>query len=157
MAKCAITFLLFIGSLNLCGQQVELVKDKCITSPAHQAYVGKIVFTATDAAANGYNPDNFLQCYQLTPKSNLYMTVFLQHSLTNNLHHLVPQAIHDALTRDGSLHFSFYVDGQLIHEDNLHPASLFPEQKNAETIISKPLTVHPFTEWWSNYLWFKIY
>jgi CubicO group peptidase (beta-lactamase class C family) len=146
--------LLFTCSLTL-HAQVVFVSDKGLTSPVHKANVGKIVFTAEDSSSTGYQDKDFLKIYRFTPKSSLYFTAFLEHSLTNNLHRIAPESSIKELTELGSYQFSFYVDDQLIHKDNLHPASLFPEQKNEETIISKPLIAHPFRNWWSSYLWFR--
>ncbi len=147
--------ILLLACLQLPGQQKEFVKDSGITSPIHKAHIGKIIFTAKDLSAGAYTEKDFLNSYRFTPKSNLYMTVFMGHSLTNYLNPLAPGLSVEELTKLGSYHFSFYVDDHLIYQNNLHPASLYPEQKNVETVISKPLTVHPSADWWSSYLWLR--
>lgn len=146
--------LLFTWSLLL-QAQVTFVTDKGFTSPEHKAHVGKIVFTAKDIASTGHHEENFLKTYRFTPKTSLYFTAFLENSLTNNLHRMVPAAGIEELKKQGSYQFSFYVDDRLIHQDNLHPASLLPEQKDVETIISQPLKAQPFPNLWSAYLWLR--
>lgn len=133
--------LLFPCSFTL-HAQVAFVSDKELASPVHKANVGNIVFTAGDSPSTGYQEKDFLKTYRFTPKSSLYITAFFSHSLTNNLHRIAPESGIEELTKLGSCQFAFYVDDRLIHKDNLHPASLFPEQKNKETSISKPLIAH---------------
>lgn len=147
--------LLLTACTQLFGQTNVVIKDSNVTAAIHKANMGKIVFTTSDVASNSNTEKDFLVSCRFTPKSDFYMTAFLKHSLTYNLRKLAPGLPDDELIKTGSYHFTFFVDGKLIYQDNLHPASLFPEQKHHDTIISKPLTTRPFQNLWSPYLWFR--
>ena len=147
--------LLLIACTQLFGQGNDLSKGDGAASAIHKANIGKIVFTAGDVSSAPFTEKDFLLSYRITPKSDLHITAFLERSLTSNLRQLAPGQPVDELVKTGSYNFSFYVDGKLIYQDDLHPASLSPEQKMNDTIISKPLTAHPFRNLWSAYLWFR--
>jgi CubicO group peptidase (beta-lactamase class C family) len=147
--------LLFPPCSQLAAQQLDFVKDNGITSPLHKENVGKIVFTSKNIAAGEYKEADFLPSYRFTPKANLYMTAFMKQSLTNYLHSLSPDLPDTELTKMGNYHFSFYVDNKVIYQEPLHIGAVYPELKNTETILSKPLTVQPSVDWWSVYMWFR--
>ncbi|HZF65208.1 MAG TPA: serine hydrolase [Chitinophagaceae bacterium] len=147
--------LLVTACAQLFGQRNDISERDQVTATVHKGNIGKIVFTANDVSSDPYTEKDYLLSYRFTPKSDLYITAYLEHSLTYNLRKLAPGLPTDELIKTGSYNFSFYVDGKLIYQDNLHPASLFPEQKNNDTIIRKPLTAHPFRNLWSAYLWFR--
>jgi hypothetical protein len=115
------------------------VKDNGITSPLHKENVGKIVFTSKNIATGEYKEADFLPSYRLTPKANLYMTAFMKQSLTNYLHSMAPDLPDTELTKLGNYHFSFYVDNKVIYQEPLHIGAVYPELKNTETILSKPV------------------
>ena len=141
--------------LILCACTQLFGQHNGVSPAVHKANIGKIVFTANDVASKYYTEKDLLLTYRFTPKSDLYITAFLERSLTDNLQKLAPGLPVDELLKTGSYHFTFYVDGKLIYQDNLHPASLSPEQKHHDTLISKPLTSHPFQNVWGPYLWFR--
>jgi hypothetical protein len=147
--------LLVIACTQLFGQKNDVSARNEVTATVYKENIGRIVFTANDTSSNPYAEKDFLLSYRFTPKSDLYITAYLERSLTYNLRKMAPGLPVDELVKTGSYNFSFFVDGKLIYQDNLHPASLFPEQKNNDTVISKPLITHPFRNWWSAYLWFR--
>ncbi|QMW03916.1 serine hydrolase domain-containing protein [Spirosoma foliorum] len=144
---------LLVGS-NLYGQSPDLVKTQGITSAVHQANIGKIIFTSKDIPAASLQASDFLDTYELTNKSNLFMTVFMGNSLTNYLHQLAPELSADELTKSGCYQFNFYVDDKLIYQTNLHPGAPYAQIKNVETLISKPLINNQREgAWWSQSAW----
>ncbi|HVG15131.1 MAG TPA: serine hydrolase, partial [Chitinophagaceae bacterium] len=147
-----VLLVIFTFTLNA---QVEFVREKGPVKPVHKANVGKVVFTSRDTSSTGYNEKDFLKTYKFTPKSDLFITAFFSHSLTNNLHRVAPESGMEELAKLGSYQFAFYVDDKLIHTDNLHPASLSPEEKNTETSMTRPLITHPFANVWGTYLWLR--
>lgn len=121
------------------AQEKDLVTHNGITAPVHQSNIGRIAFTAKSIPLDSLRPSAFLQEYELTNKSNLFMTVFMGNSLTNYLHQLAPALNRDELVKNGNYQFSFYVDEHLIYRTNLHPGAPYAEIKDKETFILKPL------------------
>ena len=147
--------LLLCACTQLFGQKADGPGSSSAISVVPKTKVGSIVFSASDVSTSPYAETDSLHAYRFTPKSDLYITAFLERPLTSNLQRLAPGLPVDTLVKTGSYYFSFYVDGKLIYQDALHPASLTPEQKKWDTVISKPLTSHPFQNVWSPYLWFR--
>jgi CubicO group peptidase (beta-lactamase class C family) len=116
--------------------QADVVKNEGITSPLHQANVGRIIFTAKSIPTENLKETDFLKGYDLNETSDLAMKAFMANSLTNYLHRLAPQLSVDDLTGNGNYEFSFFVDGVLIHKEDLHPAWVPTENKNTKTIYA---------------------
>ncbi len=150
-----LTISLLVCTSKLCGQQQDIVKTEGITSALHQANVGKITFAAEEIPIDNYEKSDFITSYTLTPKSKLFMTVFMGNSLTNYLHRLAPELSPEELAKIGNYQFSFYMDNQLVYQDNLHPGAPYAKDKHTQTVLSKPLIDHPFPDWWSTYLWLR--
>jgi CubicO group peptidase (beta-lactamase class C family) len=150
-----LSILLFLFcSLQSFGQTSDIVKNNGITSPLHQANIGKIIFTDKAIPVTNLKATDFLTSYDLTNKSNLFITVFMGNSLTNYLHQLAPGLSIEALTKTGNYQFCLYVDGYLIYQSNLHPGAPLPKIKNTETTISKPLINNGNPgAWWSQSFW----
>jgi len=148
------TLLYFFAVCTIYGQSVDLVRTQGITSSLHQSNIGNIIFTDRDIPFSDLKTADFLNAYDLTNKSNLFITVFMGNSLTNYLHRLAPSLPADELVRMGGYQFTFYVDNQLIYQSNLHPGAPYPEIKNVETIITKPLINNQREgAWWSQSAW----
>lgn len=155
MRKFIPVLLFALCTIKVSGQGQGFAKEQHNSSSLHKTLAGKIVFSSKEVVPNAPAEKGISQPYLFTPKSSLYMTVFFDQPLTNTIQQLVPDAKMNEVTELGSLHFSFYVDGRLVHQDNLHPASLYPEQKTGATMISKPLAIRPFANQWSCYLWLR--
>lgn len=139
---------------SLYAQSTEFVPTQGITSLVHQKNRGKIIFTAREVAPNALKSTDFLTTYELTNKSDLFITVFMATSLTNYLHVLAPTLNVDSLTKRGNYQFSFLVDSHLIYQSNLHPGAPYPHLKNNETVVSKPLIDNQHEgSWWSQSAW----
>src|SRR5215203_2912204 len=113
--------------------QADIVKNEGITSPLHQANLGKIVFTRKSIPIENLKETDFLKTFVLTGTDDLAMRAFTGNSLTNYLHALAPELSVDELTRNGNYQFSFFVDGRLIHKENLNPFWFSAENKNTKT------------------------
>ncbi|HEX6187213.1 MAG TPA: hypothetical protein VFZ40_03965, partial [Pyrinomonadaceae bacterium] len=101
--------------------QDDLVKNEGITSPLHRANVGRIVFTAKPVPIENLAPADFITTTELGETTDLSLRAFMGNSLTNYLHKLQPHLSADELNRQGSYQFSFFVDGALVHAENLNP------------------------------------
>jgi CubicO group peptidase (beta-lactamase class C family) len=116
--------------------QSEIIKTEGITSPLHQANVGRIVFIAKHAPADSLSAADFLQTYELKATGDLAMRGFMGTSLTNYLHRLAPALPADELARSGNYQLSFFVDGKPVHKENLHPARIPAETKHTKTVFA---------------------
>jgi hypothetical protein len=139
--KLFIFFLLLSGTVTLLAQQQNIVKNQGIVLPVHQANVGSIRFTSDVIAVTDLKQTDFLSSYELTNKSNLFITVFMGNSLTNYLYRLAPHLIADTLTKYGNYQFTFYVDNKQIYQSNLHPGAPYAAIK----IRKLSLTSHLLT------------
>jgi CubicO group peptidase (beta-lactamase class C family) len=101
--------------------QGDFIKNEGITSPIHQANVGRIVFTAKPVPIESLTDAEFLTTVELRETVDFSLRIFMANSLTNYLHKLQPELSVDELNRQGSYQFSFYVDGALVHQENLNP------------------------------------
>jgi CubicO group peptidase (beta-lactamase class C family) len=138
----AAAVLLILLSVTAFGQveavKSDLVKSDGVTGPLHQAYLGKIIFASVPATATGTAPvelkeTDFLKAFELKGAGDLAFQAYMANSLTNYLHRLAPELSLDQLTQSGSYQLSFYVDGALVHTDNIHPAAITADSKNAKT------------------------
>ena len=129
--------------------QADIVKSDGITSPLHQANLGKVIFTAKSIPVESLNESVFLKTFELKETGDLAIKAFLGDSLTNYLHRLAPELSVDELTRNGNYQFSFFVDGVLIHKENLHPAWVPAENKNTKTIFAASFvnSANPESRW----------
>lgn len=137
--------------------QTDIVKSEGITSPLHQANLGRIAFTAKSIPAESLKETDFLKTFELKETGDLAIRAFLGNSLTNYLHRLAPELSVDELTRNGNYQFSFFVDGVLIHKENLHPAAIPADNKNTKTVfgVSFINSADPESRWggiWHRFL-----
>lgn len=150
-------FLFFLFGLLLPGilPAQDLVRDQGITSPLHKAHTGRIVFTDKPMHPAALKPGDFLRSYVLTNKTNLFITAFLAHSLTNYMHRLAPELPADSLHKLGGYRFSLFIDGRLIYESDIAGAPL-PMSRDTETVVSKPLIDNDHEgRWWSQFFWMR--
>ena len=136
------------------AQQKDIVKTQGITYPIHQTHVGKIIFTSKSIPASDIREKDFLSTYELTNKSDLFITVFMGNSITNYLHFLEPGLNAAELVKAGNYQFSLFVDSRLIYESNLMPGAPYAKIQDSATIISKPLIDnHKLGSLWSLSFW----
>ncbi|RYD90305.1 MAG: serine hydrolase, partial [Sphingobacteriales bacterium] len=148
-----IIFLLF-STLQLSAQQKDIVKNEGITSTLHRASIGKLVFTDKAIHPTELKESDILSTYRLTNKSNLFITFFMDNSLTNYLHRLAPGSTLDELYNNGNFQFAFYVDDKLVYRENLHHGAGLPATKDTQTVVNKPLIDNQHMgRWWSQSMW----
>jgi len=133
------------------AQEKKLVANQGITSAIHQANLGKLFFSVNAVSIAEPEKAVFLEAYELTNKSNLYITFFMDNSMTNYLHQLEPLLSADQLVQKGNYQFSFYVDRQLIYKTELLPGAPRALNQDTETALSKPLISD--NSLWSNSMW----
>ena len=123
-------------SIGAFAQADIFVKDEGVTNDLHRANVGRIVFAPkSDTTAEA----DFLKTFELKETGDLAIRAFMQTSLTNYLHRLAPEKSSDELNRDGNYQIAFYVDGALIHKEDLSPGSVAAENKKTKTIYTATL------------------
>lgn len=112
--------------------------------------VGGILFSTTSTEDKSVvTPDQI----DLTPFSELYMSLSFAKPMTDYLQELGPEVPVAELDTTGNFQFTFYVDGKKIYTNNLHPGASTTEEKRESTRLDKPLVTDPFSGWWSAYLW----
>lgn len=115
---------------------------------------GRVVFTGAAVTPSELNEQDVLKHLTLTPKSNLFMTVFLERTLSSYLHDLAPALSADSLSQIGNYQFSFLVDGKLIYQTELLPGAPRPAQQQADLSWNKPLIDNQHEgAWWSQSAW----
>jgi CubicO group peptidase (beta-lactamase class C family) len=129
------------------------VKNEGITSPLHQANIGKIIFTSKSIPVSELKETDFLEVYTLTNKSDLFFTVFMGNSLTNYMHIIAPELSAGELVKTGNYQFSLFIDNQLIYKSNLWPGAPYAKIQDTATIISKPFIDNKNPGLWSESFW----
>lgn len=131
--------LLLINFGHIYAQQQDIVKTQGITSPMHQANIGKIIFTSESIPIDDLNVTDILKSYELTNKSDLFIIVFMGNSITNYMHNLAPELSAGELVKTGNYQFSLFVDNHLIYSSNLMPGAPYDKIQDTATTIDKPL------------------
>ncbi|MGC1389794.1 MAG: serine hydrolase [Bacteroidales bacterium] len=139
----------FIISVSLSGQTQDIVKTAGITFLLHRENIGKIIFTSKSIPLEELKETDFLNTYILTNKSDLFITVFMNNSVTNYMHILAPDLSAAELVKIGNYQFNLIVDNRLIYSSNLLPGAPYPKIQDTATIFSKPFIDNksPFGLW----------
>src|SRR5688572_9215669 len=116
--------------------QADIVRSEGITTPLHQANVGRLTFVRRHVPADSLSTGDLLQTFELKGAGDLAMRAFLANSLTNYLHRLAPQLSADELAQSGSYQVSFFVDGAPVYKHNVHPAAIPAETKHIKTVFA---------------------
>lgn len=147
-----VTFLIIVKGLY--AQSKNLVTNQGITSPFHQENLGKIIFTSRSIPVSKLRQEDALTEYTLTHNSDLFITVFMNNSMTNYLHHLAPNLTADSLVKVGNYQFALLVDGRLVYESNLYPGAPNKRTQDTATFISKPLIDNRHDGvFWTQFYW----
>ena len=133
------------------AQISDVVTPDPINNPLHQANIGRITFMNGNIPIEQYQSSDFLKNFDLTYRSDLNIRVFMDNSITNYLHRLAPEWPAETLIGLGNYQFSFYVDGNLIYTENVHPGA--GVNKDRATVFRVPLTSTKGEDWWAMYLW----
>lgn len=131
--------------------QGNIVTPDPITNPLHFAHIGEITFMQGNIPMEQYKEADFLKSFDLKPKSNLSIRVFMGNSITNYLHALAPEMPADSLIKKGNYQFTFYVDGKPIYTENLHPGAGL--HKHTTTFFNVPLVSTKGEDSWGRSLW----
>ncbi|EDM35843.1 hypothetical protein PBAL39_06676 [Pedobacter sp. BAL39] len=125
-----------------------------VTSASGKHNIGKISFSSNADANNAETSNEASSAYELTNKSNLFITVSLKRTLTSYLQQLAPALSIDSLSKVGNYQFSFYVDGKLIYQSNLLPGAPIARQQQTLLSWNKPLIDNEHEgAWWSQSAW----
>ncbi|HEX2629153.1 MAG TPA: serine hydrolase [Chitinophagaceae bacterium] len=152
--RLSILLILQISVTGLFAQAENIVTNQGITSDFHRVNIGKIVFTSQEIPAFELRQKDILTEYTLTNKSDLFMTVFMDNSMTNYLHHLAPDLTADSIVKIGNYQFALFVDDRLVYKSNLRPGAPTKKIQDTATIISKPLIDNKHEgAFWTQYYW----
>ena len=77
-----------ILSLTAFGQIKDIVQTDGITTPLHQANIGRITFMSDNIPIETCKESDFLTSFELKRVSDLNIRVFMDNSITNYLHQL---------------------------------------------------------------------
>jgi CubicO group peptidase (beta-lactamase class C family) len=135
----SIFIILHFIAAGLYAQPKNIVTNQGITSEFHQANLGRILFTSQEIPVSQLRQKDILTEYTLTNNSDLFMTAFMDNSMTNYLHSLAPDLAADSLVKIGNYQFALFVDGRLVYESNLYPGAPRKIVQDTATLISKPL------------------
>ncbi|PIF62153.1 serine hydrolase [Flavobacterium sp. 11] len=150
MKRILITVLVNLFWLTSFAQTKDIVPTDGITSDLHRANVGKITFMDRNIPVEEYKETDFLATLELKQETNLNIRVFMENSITNYMHQLVPELSADELNLKGNYQFSFFVDNTLIYKENIHHGCGL--RKSTTTTFRVPFTDTAGGDWWSIYL-----
>jgi len=139
------------------AQTADLVPTDGITNDVHKANVGRVTFMAKPIPPEKYTEADFLETFTLTRKCDLNIRVFMDNSITNYLHKLEPGLDAETLNQKGNLRFSFYVDGELVYKENLHPGAGGAANKSRRTTFRVPFLSTKNEDSWGRFLWTRFY
>lgn len=152
--------LVLLAPMSLFAQKSTPISAQNSMSAFCQGYIGELQFSAAAISVNAEAEPAYIGFYPyiLSPRSKLFLTVFLSTSLTQSLQRFVPHVPLKELARSGTFQFSFYVDAQLIYLSNLPLDALSPESRKSETRLHQALVNpgEPVVEWgqllWDRFL-----
>jgi CubicO group peptidase (beta-lactamase class C family) len=145
---------LFICSLLFAQQGSAITTSARSNHAANDINPGKIMFSSQAIPSEAFKTASFLEAYELTNKSNLFITVILGKTLASYLQELAPGLSADSLTKIGNYQFSFFVDEKLIYQTNLLPGAPNATQQRTQTSWNKPLIDNAHEgAWWSQSAW----
>ncbi len=126
------------------------------TSQPPQHNKGRILFSASSVNWRTATPDAYLQQYELTNSSNLYITAFIDQPLTKHMQQLAPALTVDSLHRTSGYRFTLYVDNKKIYTSDILGAPL-PAMRDTETVLNQPLIDNGregawWTQFWGRFL-----
>ena len=154
--KCTlITFLKILICSFVFAQRGSAISAIPLSSrTADGLNIGKIMFSSQAVPVEGFGAATTLQAYELTNKSNLFITVILAKTLTNYLQELAPGLSPDSLAKIGNYQFSFLVDEKLIYQTKLLPGAPNATQQRIQTSWNRPLIDNAHEgAWWSQSAW----
>ncbi|MBK8553264.1 MAG: serine hydrolase [Ignavibacteria bacterium] len=148
-----IVIIALLINIKLFGQANVLVKSDSIVYPIHKENIGKIAFMGQVVPIENFKETDFLKSFELKEKTDFNIRVFLDNSLTNQLHLLSPELTADELTKNGNYQFTFWIDNKIIYVENLNASAGSAENKNLRTIFRVPFISSTDEDSWGRFLW----
>ena len=131
--------IIFLGySVLLFAQIPDIVKTEGIKSSLQKSNIGRIFFTDRPVPNAAFKESDFLKSYTLTDRSNLFFIAFMDNSLTNYLHRMLPAARADSLVKIGNYQFSLFIDNKQAYKSNLFPGAPYAAILDTATVINRP-------------------
>lgn len=150
-------FILLTISGLASGQAKNITDPDKIELPVHKNNLRSIVFLNRTISLESLKETDFLSTMTLQEDKDFDIRVFMDNSLVNYLHELDPALSVDELVKKGNYQFSFYVDEELIYQENLNPGAGSPESKKLKTTFRIPLISVKNEDSWGRYLWMRFY
>ncbi|HEX8024124.1 serine hydrolase [Mucilaginibacter sp.] len=147
-----ILFIIIAAACKTYAQAGNIIEPEPITSTFQKANIGKVVFETDTIPFEKLQQTDLLTGYEAKPANNLYIRLLLANSLTNYQHSLQPSLSVEQLNQ-GNFQFTFYVDGKLVYQENLHKGANLPNVKNTKTTIFVPLISNRGEDSWGRSLW----
>ena len=147
------TYLTCLISINVFGQNRDIVQNEGITSPLHQSSTGKITFMSGVIPIEEYKESDFLTSFELKDSCDLNIRTFMGNSLTNYLHQISESLNAEELASNGNFQFTFYIDGKMIYKENIPAGAGSIENKNTKTVFRVPLISSVNEDSWGRFLW----
>jgi hypothetical protein len=145
---------MFACSLTLLGQQKVLVdQQQQSTYFVDNGDMGRITFAAKDIPLDKYTQADFLTSYELTNRSELFVTAFMNKPLYEHLLTLSPGRSVEEMNTLGGYQFSFHMDERLIYEICLPPDHIEPEDKRTQITFKKSFIAYPRQCSWGESIW----
>lgn len=152
--KYVLLIIALCSPILITAQVPDIVQTAGIKTSLHKHNTGRIFFTNTLIPNTAITKESLIDSCALTNKSNLFFIAFMDNSLTNYLHQLLPGISADSLTKIGNYQFSLLVDNQTVYTSNLYPGAPYPKIQDTATIINRPFIDNEHgTGSWSESFW----
>lgn len=102
-----------------------------VTSPMHQKYMSKVVFSASNIEFGKENEASFIT--KANAESAIYFRVYMDNSQTNYLQKLLPNETEFTLTTGGMYKIFYYIDGVKCGEERVQESRFGSDEKKSFT------------------------
>lgn len=113
-------FLVLIFCVSMSCSNKNQPKDNTVQSNK----IGQIFFSKVDLTNTKDSEVDYINNFNLNKDEFLSIHFTLQQPLVKSLKELAPNLSDDELLSKGNFHFSFFVDGKLLYEENLNTGAL---------------------------------
>ncbi len=110
---------------------------------------------STSDIKNKTQKRTYIQSFNLNKDSFLSMELTLNQPLITHLKELAPNLSEEELLKKGSFQFSFFVDNQLIHTENLNKGAGTKKAKTTQLTYKIPLVYPEKLDFWGWFMWLK--
>lgn len=148
--------------LSTCGSQpeepIELSSGE-VVYPYHQANVGSIAFLNEWVSLKDLTRVDNQRQIVLTEGATFYAILLPEYSQTYYLHQLAPELSANELCKIGNWNVRFYLDEELIYEDDINPGAGGCFYRNEYAAVAVPFVANDEgdSNHWGAYLWKRFF